>query len=66
MKADEAIKFICPVSMSGGKPVPCKGHECAGWRWIEPKFGSVDRRRGYCGMAGEPKYPLNPENENQL
>lgn len=63
MKNDEAHKYLCPISMSAGTNSNCRGMDCAAWRWSEPKFGSVEKRRGYCGMAGEPKYPLNPENE---
>ncbi len=63
MKQDEAALYTCPLSMAAGNPAPCLGKDCAAWRWAEPKFGSVEKRRGYCGMAGEPKYPLNPDTE---
>lgn len=63
MKAQEAGKYNCPIAMSGRHAEPCMGPRCAAWRWIEPKFGPVNTRRGYCGMGGEPKYPLNPDNE---
>ena len=63
MKQQEAQQYICPLGLSAGKTENCRGGECAAWRWAEPKFGSVQSRRGYCGMAGEPKYPLNPDNE---
>lgn len=62
MKLEEAQNYICPMSM-GGNEKKCKGGECAAWRWDEPKFGSVQSRRGRCGMAGEARYPLNPDNE---
>lgn len=65
MKAQEAGNYGCPLSMSNRHFDPCQGPKCAAWRWLEPKFGPVENRRGYCGMAGEPKYPLNPENEKQ-
>jgi hypothetical protein len=64
MKLNESEKFWCPMSFGSNQPFTCRGKECAAWRWNEPKFGSVESRRGYCGMAGEPKYPLSPDNEN--
>lgn len=63
MKQDESHSYACPLSMSRETPENCRGKQCAAWRWSEPKFGSVEKRRGYCGMAEAPKYPLNPENE---
>ena len=63
MKLEEAQNYICPMSFGSANEKKCRGGECAAWRWTEPKFGSVQSRRGYCGMAGETKYPLNPENE---
>lgn len=63
MKQDESQGYICPLSIASGNKESCIGGQCAAWRWSEPKFGSVDKRRGFCGMAGEPKYPLNPDNE---
>lgn len=63
MKHSEANKHLCPQSMCTGNPQPCKGMDCAAWRWAEPKWGSPGQRRGYCGLAGESKYPLNPDNE---
>lgn len=65
MKAGEAAKYRCPMAISAGNNDACLGKDCAAWRWLEPKFGSVDSRRGYCGMAAEPKYPLNPDNGKQ-
>ena len=65
MKHQEAAKFTCPQSLVAGKPSPCLGGNCAAWRWAEPKWGAVEQRRGYCGLAGEIKYPLNPANEQQ-
>ena len=63
MKSQESRSYICPQSIANGKAETCKGKDCAAWRWAEPKWGSVDQRRGFCGLAGEPKFPLNPENE---
>lgn len=65
MKHQEAPKYICPQSMLHETPKPCIGGACAAWRWAEPKWGATDARRGYCGLAGEQKFPLNPENEQQ-
>ncbi|MCC8193853.1 MAG: hypothetical protein LIP28_04330 [Deltaproteobacteria bacterium] len=65
MKHEEARNYACPQTLAGGTPAPCIGMKCAAWRWAEPKWGSADQRRGYCGMAGEQKFPLNPENEHQ-
>ncbi len=63
MKHEESGGYTCPQSLGGGKPVPCIGKACAAWRWAEPKWGPPEKRRGYCGLGGEQKYPLNPENE---
>lgn len=65
MKAEESGNYGCPLSMSTRHFEPCRGPQCAAWRWLEPKFGAIGTRRGYCGMAREPKYPLNPDNEKQ-
>lgn len=65
MKAEEAKNYICPMSLSRNDYHYCKGMECTAWRWSEPKFGAVDKRRGYCGLAGDSRYPLNPDNEKQ-
>ena len=59
MKMGEAGKAMCPVSMAGDKTKPCLGKDCAAWRWAEPVFGANEGRRGFCGLAGEPKYPLH-------
>lgn len=64
MKNEEAGKYICPQSI-GATNTPCMGMSCAAWRWAEPKWGAAAQRRGYCGLAGEQKFPLNPENEHQ-
>lgn len=63
VKHQEADQHVCPMSLASGKATNCIGLRCAAWRWREPKFGSVDTRKGYCGLAGEAKYPVNPENE---
>ncbi len=63
MKQEEAVRYFCPQSFAAGKEQTCKGMECAAWRWAEPKWGASEKRRGYCGLAGEPKYPVNPEHE---
>ena len=65
MKSEEAKRYTCPQTLAGGKPSPCIGGDCAAWRWAEPKWGPAHNRRGYCGLAGEAKFPLNPENEQQ-
>ena len=65
MKNAEAKNFTCPQTLTSGKPCPCIGCSCAAWRWAEPKWGPADNRRGYCGLAGEQKFPLNPDNEQQ-
>lgn len=65
MKQGESQNFTCPQTLPGGKPSSCIGKACAAWRWAEPKWGSIDQRRGYCGLAGEQKFPLNPDNEQQ-
>lgn len=65
MKSEEAHQYACPQSLVGGKKTSCMGKDCAAWRWAEPKWGSADQRRGYCGLAGDQKFPLNPENEHQ-
>lgn len=65
MKSGDAKKYTCPQTLGGGKPSPCLGKDCAAWRWAEPKWGSPEGRRGYCGMAGEQKFPLDPDNEQQ-
>lgn len=64
MKHAEAKDYTCPRTLNA-TPKPCMGKTCAAWRWAEPKWGNVDQRRGYCGLAGEQKYPLNPDNEQQ-
>jgi hypothetical protein len=64
MKSQEAQKYLCPQAMAGGRDEACKGKDCAAWRWAEPKWGSVDQRRGFCGLAGDAKFPLNPDNEH--
>ncbi|MDR1126371.1 MAG: hypothetical protein LBM64_10005 [Deltaproteobacteria bacterium] len=61
MKNEETKKYACPRDMTSGHG--CLGMECAAWRWAEPKWGPVEDRRGYCGLAGKPDYPLNPEHE---
>ena len=40
----------------------CSGHGCGHWRWLEPDSEHPNwsetaprDRRGYCGMAGEPR-----------
>lgn len=63
MKHEEAVQYCCPKSLGSGKEINCMGMRCAAWRWAEPKWGAPDHRRGFCGLAGEPKYPLNPDNE---
>ncbi len=63
MKHGEAQNYICPQSMGREREQPCKGADCAAWRWAEPKWGSREQRRGYCGLAGDLKFPLNPEHE---
>lgn len=65
MKHAEAANYICPQSLVNGGNAACQGKNCAAWRWAEPKWGAVEQRRGYCGLAGEQKYPLNPDNEQQ-
>ena len=65
MKSQEAKLYICPQTLAGGNPSSCIGRNCAAWRWAEPKWGSVDTRRGFCGLAGDAKFPLNPDNEQQ-
>lgn len=62
MKNAEAKNYLCPKSFAG-TAVPCVGMKCAAWRWAEPKWGDIEQRRGYCGLAGEAKFPLNPEHE---
>lgn len=63
MKHQETKQYICPQSLVRDTPAYCLGNQCAAWRWSEPKWGSLDKRRGYCGLATEPKYALNPDNE---
>lgn len=63
MKAEESKNYYCPQSLANGGKERCHGMECAAWRWSEPKWGSSAQRKGYCGLAGETKYPLNPEHE---
>lgn len=63
MKHDEAGKYACPLTFGGDREKYCKGGDCAAWRWAEPKWGDMGKRRGYCGLAGTPKYPLNQDNE---
>lgn len=62
MKFAEAGNYICPQTLHSDRK-NCLGAECAAWRWAEPKWGPAEQRRGYCGLAGEPRYPLNPANE---
>ena len=65
MKSGEAKNYTCPQTLTGGSRTSCLGQNCAAWRWAEPKWGPAEQRRGYCGLAGEQKFPLNPENEQQ-
>ena len=65
MKHAEANNYICPQSMGTGGKETCRGAYCAAWRWAEPTWGSMEQRRGYCGLAGESQYPLNPDNETK-
>ncbi len=58
MKHAEATKFICPQTLGKEKEQHCRGGDCAAWRWAEPQWGPRDQRRGYCGLAGVPEYPL--------
>ncbi len=62
MKYAEAKNYICPRTI-GRDESNCRGAQCAVWRWAEPKWGSCEQRRGYCGLGGDPKYPLNPDHE---
>lgn len=63
MKYIEAKNYTCPRTLGAEYVETCRGAQCAVWRWAEPKWGSMEQRRGYCGLGGEPKYPLNPDNE---
>ena len=63
MKHTDAHCYVCPQTIGKEKELPCRGGDCAAWRWAIPKWGPRDQRRGYCGLAGVPEYPLNPENE---
>lgn len=63
MKQDEAKNYSCPQALASGRDESCRGMRCAAWRWAEPKWGPPEQRRGYCGLAGEPKYPVNPDHE---
>ncbi len=65
MKHEEAKRYYCPRTLGDKEVLVCKGMDCAAWRWAEPKWGAPEQRRGYCGLAGEPKYPLNPEHERK-
>lgn len=63
MKHGEAKNYVCPQSIGQEQEQRCRASGCAAWRWGEPKWGDIDQRRGYCGLAGETKYPVNPEHE---
>ncbi len=65
MKSGEVKKFTCPMTILAGNPSSCIGKDCAVWRWAEPKWGAIAERRGYCGLGGDQKFPLNPDNEQQ-
>ncbi len=64
MKHAEANKYACPMTIGKDREQPCRGGDCAAWRWAEPKWGDREQRRGFCGLAGESRYPLNPEHEH--
>lgn len=63
MKHAEAGNYLCPRTIGSGAESNCRGGHCAVWRWAEPKWGAMEQRRGYCGLGGESRYPLNPANE---
>lgn len=63
MKHEEAKNYICPRTIGTGSEGNCLGGICAVWRWAEPKWGAMEQRRGFCGLGGDYRYPLNPENE---
>ena len=65
MKHMEAGNYTCPRTLGAGleSVENCRGAHCAVWRWAEPKWGAMEQRLGYCGLGGEPKYPVNPANE---
>jgi hypothetical protein len=57
----EASEIACPQAGQNFPNVKCRGPGCFAWRWWHDKDPlrdpNMEKRYGYCGMAGRPSYP---------